>query len=263
MSLNYTTTVTVDLSGQPEPPLVPLKQGDIHSRALLITLLDHGQIYQIPSDVTVRAGMTKPDGTQVVNNVEIRDNAVYVLFTEQMLAAAGEGQLDVQFYQNTEVISSAVIDLRIYPAANVDRVVNSSPEYQAFREGLLRLETAFIDCDEAIKRANAATENCEVVTEDCKNRMDEAITLGEEAVEIANEAAKNAKDLTTVIDPISGQVSTVQDTFYHICALLIAEVASPITVGGFDSLNLTAGAFDEKNMTVNDFNLYAGNILGG
>ena len=56
------TDVQIDLYGETQYYLVSAKQGDKATRFLRVQLMNNGNEYEIPADVTLIANIQKPDG---------------------------------------------------------------------------------------------------------------------------------------------------------------------------------------------------------
>lgn len=152
--MEYIAEIRADISGYPNPQKLIVKQGDEKSRYAIVTLLEHGHKLFVGTDATVRVAMTKPDGKQVLSddNVSIlNDGTIKVLFTSQMVAVPGIGKMEIGLYKGATLLSSATVDVLIYPSAFSMPTLASSDEYQS-------LISALADVTIAITSGNRAEE---------------------------------------------------------------------------------------------------------
>lgn len=155
MKMEYVANIRAELNGYPGPEKLILKQGDFTDRYAAITLTMDGSPVQIGAGVSVQVNLEKPDGTQVMadENIEIlEDGTLKVQILPQMSAAAGSGHLEVALYRQGALLSTAVIDVLIYPSAISMVKVASSNEYQVLIDALAQIAPA-IDAEEERKQA--------------------------------------------------------------------------------------------------------------
>ena len=100
MAIMNTQNIKVPIDGAPPFEHIIAKQGEISSRQVEITLLQNNSIYTIPSGTAARVNYYKPDGNKVINDCSINDNKIIMVYTQQMLAAAGIGFAEIQLYKD-------------------------------------------------------------------------------------------------------------------------------------------------------------------
>ena len=143
MSLQILKSFSLDFTRSAPLEYIFAKQGDQNSRILEISPLNSGLPYTIPAGASARFGAKKSDGTQVLNDAEIRDGKIYATLTEQTLAASGILVAEVGLYglQN-ELLSSQHFYLKVEPFAIDPERAESSDEYGSFVAALLALDAA-------------------------------------------------------------------------------------------------------------------------
>lgn len=143
MSLQILKSFSLDFTRSAPLEYIFAKQGDQNSRILEISPLNSGIPYTIPAGASARFGAKKSDGTQVLNDAEIRDGKIYATLTEQTLAASGILVAEVGLYglQN-ELLSSQHFYLKVEPFAIDPERAESSDEYGSFVAALLALDAA-------------------------------------------------------------------------------------------------------------------------
>lgn len=183
--MNYIAEIRADLDGYPSTEKLIFKQGDFVDRYAIITLTKDGVPVQIGAEVTPRVHMEKPDGTQVMadENVQIlEDGTLQVQILPQMSTASGAGKLEIGLYRQGAYLSTAVIDVLIYPGAISMIKVASSDEYQSLIDALAQIAPA-IDAEKERKSAEEERIKNEIV----RQRQEvERERLTEQAVEEVN-----------------------------------------------------------------------------
>ena len=191
--MEYIAEITAELNGYPGYEKLILKQGDFGDRYVCITLLKNGVPITIGSELTPRIAMCKPDGTQVLvdENIEqLGDGKLKVLILPQMSVAAGQGQLEVSLYRQAALLSTAVIDVLIYPSALSMVKIASSDEYQALVDALAQIAPA-IDEEKVRQEAEEERIKNEIVRQ--KQEV-ERENITKEAVENVNYTVQDMID---------------------------------------------------------------------
>lgn len=122
-------------------------QYDIDSREVIIKITDKGAPFPIdPSQYSVRIEYQKSDGNSIVNDIPSKnilpDGTISLVLSEQMCASYGrnEARLFLTSPSNKEVIHTMHFDVIIDKSVVNNVNVTSSPEYQSFQNGLVRME---------------------------------------------------------------------------------------------------------------------------
>lgn len=224
--MEYIAEIRADLNGYPGPEKLIFKQGDFADRYVLVTLTKDGSPVQIGSDVTPRIHMEKPDGKQVITdiNVEImEDGALKIQILPQMSSAAGPGRLEIALYRQGAYLSTAAIDVLIYPSALSMVVVASSHEYQALIDALAQIAPA-IAAEEERKRAESERIANETARKEAEEKRQDAYEDMLEATDYAETQGDYAKAQGDYAgaqgDYAKGQTAVIQDEFGKIESLL-------------------------------------------
>ena len=187
MKMEYVANIRAELNGYPGPEKLVLKQGDFTDRYVDITMTKDGSPVQIGAGVSVQVNMEKPDGTQVMadENIEVlEDGTLKVQILPQMSAAAGSGHLEVALYLQGALLSTAVIDVLVYPSAISMVKVASSNEYQVLIEALAQIAPA-IDAEEERKQAESERIQNEIVRQRQELKREQNTDAALEAVDFA------------------------------------------------------------------------------
>lgn len=156
--MEYIAEIRVDLDGYPGSEKLVMKQGDFTDRYVVAILMKNGVPVTVGEEVTPRIAMEKPDGTQVLTdeNIErLEDGTLKIQILPQMSTAAGQGQLEIELYRENALLSTAVIEVLIYPNAISMIKIASSNEYQTLVDALAQIAPAI---DEEKKRIAAEEE---------------------------------------------------------------------------------------------------------
>lgn len=131
-----------------------VKQKDT-SRVLDFQLLDNGKIMDLTGK-SVIGYLRKPDGHQVMSTFDIvgeKSGIVSIQFTNQMLAVAGTGVLEIVVYDtDNKEISSMLINITIEESIRNGDEIESTNEFTALSDAIAKMLAA-----EAILNDNGAS----------------------------------------------------------------------------------------------------------
>ena len=217
------TDIQIDLYGEMQLYLASAKQGDKATRYLRVQLMNNGNEFQIPDDVTLIANIKKPDGKFCYNECAKEDNRVMIQLTNQALAAAGTAYCDIEMRSASgeKILSSAAFTIEIEQSMrNEDAILscnemtvldNRIQEYidrmMATRQQVLNTEAAFkvAEAARALAEADRITaeeqriknEKERVAAEQTRQqqlvRMQTATSEAQKAASAANTAAEKAE----------------------------------------------------------------------
>ena len=217
------TDIQIDLYGEMQLYLASAKQGDKATRYLRVQLMNSGNEFQIPDDVTLIANIKKPDGKFCYNECAKEENRVMIQLTNQALAAAGTAYCDIEMRSTSgeKILSSAAFTIEIEQSMrNEDAILscnemtvldNRIQEYidrmMATRQQVLNTEAAFKVAEAARALAEAdriaaeeqriKNEKERVAAEQTRQqqlvRMQTATSEAQKAASAANTAAEKAE----------------------------------------------------------------------
>lgn len=225
MDMRMITDIQIDLYGEEQLYLVSAKQGDRQTRYIRVQLMNNGNEFSIPEEVTLIANIQKPDGHFCYNECANEENRVMVELTNQALAAAGTAHCDIEMRSKSGelILSSASFTIEIEKSMRNEDAILSCNEMtvldkkiqtyidrmMATRQQILDTETAFRVAETA--RAQAEAER--ILQEDVRRqseeqrkanettrqqqltRMQEATQKAAGAATEAQEAAEKAEEL--------------------------------------------------------------------
>lgn len=191
MDMRMITDIQIDLYGEEQLYLVSAKQGDRQTRYIRVQLMNNGNEFNIPEEVTLIANIQKPDGHFCYNECANEENRVMVELTNQALAAAGTAHCDIEMRSKSGelILSSASFTIEIEKSMRNEDAILSCNEMtvldkkiqtyidrmMATRQQILDTETAFRVAETA--RAQAETER--ILQEDARRQSEEQRTANE------------------------------------------------------------------------------------
>lgn len=236
MSIDVLKSICVDFSDESLYQYITVFSEEIYSRTIEITPLNNGEEYIIPAETTARLEARKPDNKPILldSKIDFTNNKIYIELTPKCLDTPGVTSCQIGLYGvDNRFIASSYFYIDVYRSVlggngSVNHngcgnhVVESSPEYQSFRIGLLALDKEIKESQKATDDAINATKKAESVvggaisaTEEAKEATSNAIIAAnraniasentenalsdaKESLEIATEAAEKFKDVRIV-----------------------------------------------------------------
>lgn len=117
------------------------KQGDTKSRFLLFNLLDGAVPFNL-TNRSVRVYGLKKDGTEIFNDLIVNNNTkgyCTLELTNQMLALAGEVQLELMIIEGDKKLTSNIFTLEVKKSINSEKAIVSTNEFTSLLNGLAAL----------------------------------------------------------------------------------------------------------------------------
>lgn len=241
--IKMVTDVQIDLYGETQYFLVSAKQGDKATRFLRVQLMNNGNEFEIPENVTLIANIKKPDKKFCYNECANEENRVMVELTNQALAAAGTAYCDIEIRTKSgeKILSSAAFTIEIEPSMRDEDAILSSNEMtvldnrvQEYIDRMMAARQQILDTEAAFKVAEAAralaeadritaenirirNENeriaAELVRQQQLVRMQDATTAANTAAGKANDAAERAEELYQSEEALDDTLAQMQELF--------------------------------------------------
>lgn len=133
--MTITQKINMDLKKHTAVPGINAVQGDAYTRLLEISLLDGGEVWQIPKGATVLVSYVRSDGTggeydslpsgEAAGTVS--GNMISLVLAPQMLTEAGLVQVNVTLIQGAEQISTFRFLINVHP--NVGAQIEGTEGY--------------------------------------------------------------------------------------------------------------------------------------
>ena len=199
--LKTVTEITLDVEGECLHYLVSAKQGDKSTRYIKARIVHDGTDITVPSGVTVRANIRKPDGKTCYNECTWESNNYAVLcLTNQALAAAGTAYCDFELRDANDVhiLSTQSFTIEVERSERNEGAIESSDELTALDKKTQEIiKETQNKANEAIEKANAATESANKAATAANNAAQQAKSTADAAAKqekTASDAAKRATD---------------------------------------------------------------------
>lgn len=167
--------IAIELDGKSPFEYIVVKQGDKDSRFLSISLLENKQPYAIPAGCTARVKYYKPDGNPVLNDCEISGNKILMMYTEQMLAAAGTAKGEIVLLQDGKELKSATFYTKIVPAVYKTDGLISDKEFLSLAETVIKMEQAADAAEENARIAQNAAADLEAIKSNITNQVNNKV----------------------------------------------------------------------------------------
>ena len=271
------TDVKIDMYGETQYYMASAKQGDKATRYLRIQLMNNGNEFQIPDDVTLIANIKKPDGKYCYNECTKQGNRVMVQLTNQALAAAGTAYCDIEMRDESGelILSSAAFAIEIEQSMRNESAIESSNEIKAFDK---RLEEAKAFQQEVIK----AKESVENTYQNYINALDiyyaQLTAYTDKAIsdlingapetldtlkEIADEITKN-KTIVDALNAAIGKKANAAEFDSHVKQMSdligendISEIGGGSVTGAISALNSSLNGLSFTVLTQAEYNALA------
>ena len=176
--------ITVNLNNREVIPKLQAVQNDTGRGVVIDTGLkntDNDEAY---------AYVKKVDGHKVFNDAAIDSRGVVTVnYSQQMLAAAGTAELQIEIVRNLKRVSTFTIELEIAPSIIDEGAIPSTDEYGALEVLIDEANTATAAANNAAGAANTATSAANTATTNANN-----------ATSAANTATTNANNATSAAD---------------------------------------------------------------
>ena len=131
--------------------MLVMKEGDIKSREIIVTIIDNGQPFDITNHL-VKFKWHKPDHTYIFNDCNITENGKALInCTEQMLIVGGIAKVEVILYDDSDaktVLSTMEFDVSIRNSVISNTDIESTDEFGALNNLILSNK----DLNESLKQ---------------------------------------------------------------------------------------------------------------
>lgn len=158
----------------------------------------------LTSDMSAKIYVEKPSGLASYRNAEIRDNAVCVKTTTQMLAETGTCLGQIQLYQGDEKVTSFLFRLEVKKSIVNASSIESKDEFTILEQTIQEALAAIKDATnaknaaaDAAKKALQAAATADTSTSNADLKALEAQRAAEDAAAAAGRADTAAENATT------------------------------------------------------------------
>lgn len=146
----------------------------------------------LTSDMSAKIYVEKPSGLASYRNAEIRDNAVCVKTTTQMLAETGTCLGQIQLYQGDEKVTSFLFRLEVKKSIVNASSIESKDEFTILEQTIQEAVAAINDAITAKEAAEDAAKKAQKAAETANNSSSNADLKALEAQRAADDATAAA-----------------------------------------------------------------------
>ena len=137
---------------------IDVKQNDVNSRRIVISLTDGGKAFILGSDMIATIYGRKTDGNVIYKDCSIENGMVIVDVEKQLITAAGTVECELRIYDSNaagaQLLTTPRFNIEVYDVLSDENRITSTSDYSA-------LASETVKSQEATKRANDIREMLE------------------------------------------------------------------------------------------------------
>lgn len=137
---------------------IDVKQNDVNSRKIVISLTDGGKAFILGGDMIATIYGKKADGNVIYKDCAIENGMVIVDVEKQLITAAGTVECELRIYDSNaagaQLLTTPRFNIEVYDVLSDENRITSTSDYSA-------LASEMVKSQEATKRANYIAETLE------------------------------------------------------------------------------------------------------
>ena len=137
---------------------IDVKQNDVNSRRIVISLTDGGKAFILGGDMIATIYGKKTDGNVIYKDCTIENGMVIVDVEKQLITAAGTVECELRIYDSNaagaQLLTTPRFNIEVYDVLSDENRITSTSDYSA-------LTNETVKSQEATKRANDISEMLE------------------------------------------------------------------------------------------------------
>lgn len=175
--------VVLNLSKQTEYISIRLQQNDALEKEIDVTIINDGEIYDIPASAIVMLKMLKTDGSPIAHKCEVVDNKVRFTINEQMTAVKDRQPAQIKIINPTTggTLKTLRFHMLIDEEVLSDHMITSVGEFSLLDDALMRV----LDAEDILTDAIVNVE--QAITAESTRKTNENIRVSNEEERIINE----------------------------------------------------------------------------
>lgn len=224
MSLQVVNNIILDCSKLQKLDPIIVKQGDNLTRIIRITINNNNELLDL-NNLKLKYVISKPDGKQILKDIEFKNNPVEITLSSNELACAGICDCEIILCEEKHILTTIPFKLKVIPSVIDEDKIESSDEYESLINILFNAEDILQKISELEKEAskneeerkanelertsyfNTFKENSDTALEELKINSQEAKTNAQSAKENGDYAKNQAdrienSDMSSVINDI-------------------------------------------------------------
>jgi len=219
MTIPNIQEIDVGLNGKLGFKVIKMKQYDKNTRTIKITLIEDGDIVEIPSTYIAKFQATKKDNTIVLDDCTITGNVISYTVIEQLTTVAGDVLCEIGLYEpdalgdttKDKLIQTTTFKILVEKTAMDRNAVASSSEFNTLTIMINTLTGLVVSATQMITDVNVAINNSNTATFNANNAANLANTkagLADTATINADTATTNANTATTAANTAKNNAVT-------------------------------------------------------
>ncbi|MCI5736359.1 MAG: BppU family phage baseplate upper protein, partial [Eubacterium sp.] len=137
---------------------IDVKQNDVNSRRIVISLTDGGKAFILGGDMIATIYGKKTDGNVIYKDCTIENGMVIVDVEKQLITAAGTVECELRIYDSNaagaQLLTTPRFNIEVYDVLSDENRITSTSDYSA-------LASETVKSQEATKRANDISKTLE------------------------------------------------------------------------------------------------------
>ena len=137
---------------------IDVKQNDVNSRRIVISLTDGGKAFILGGDMIATIYGKKTDGNVIYKDCSIENGMAIVDVEKQLITAAGTVECELRIYDSNaagaQLLTTPRFNIEVYDVLSDENRITSTSDYSA-------LASETVKSQEATKRANDISETLE------------------------------------------------------------------------------------------------------
>ncbi len=137
---------------------IDIKQNDVNSRRIVISLTDGGKAFILGGDMIATIYGKKTDGNVIYKDCSIENGMAIVDVEKQLITAAGTVECELRIYDSNaagaQLLTTPRFNIEVYDVLSDENRITSTSDYSA-------LASETVKSQEATKRANDISETLE------------------------------------------------------------------------------------------------------
>lgn len=137
---------------------IDVKQNDVNSRKIVISLTDGGKAFILGGDMIATIYGKKADGNVIYKDCSIENGMAIVDVEKQLITAAGTVECELRIYDSNaagaQLLTTPRFNIEVYDVLTDENRITSTSDYSA-------LASEMVKSQEATKRANYIAETLE------------------------------------------------------------------------------------------------------
>jgi hypothetical protein len=239
--------LTIDLYNPYLLPVMNAQQNNI-GRGAMVTLIAGGAVIELDHE-SVQIYIKKPDGTKVYASCSLDGGRIRVDFTNQMLAAPGKAQAELEVTSGQDRITTPIFIINVQKSNIDDEAIESSNEFSVLQQMIALAQQAAGEATGAAAAANRAAEaagsaadNASQAASDASGAAGAATSAAQSATSAAssaNTAAGSANSAATAANEAAAAANEAAGKIPNLKPIATSGLASDVAIRAIQGMAAT------------------------